>query len=91
MFVARAAYLRRRGTGEIALTSGDPFFQPVSFRAYRDLSRVLTERQADTDLERLRREMWRRLRLFLMWNFGFPLIFVGVAALLVATDLVHLQ
>src|SRR5262245_52113806 len=43
--------------------------------------------QADPDLERHRREVWRRSRHLLLWHLGFALPTLGALALL--TGLVH--
>lgn len=52
--------------------------------------RALWQQQSDPALERLRREVYRRNRHMILWIFGFPLLFIGVAALLIATSAVRL-
>ena len=47
------------------------------------------ERQSDPELERLRREVVRRALYFYFWWLGFPILVFGVAALLIATGVVH--
>jgi hypothetical protein len=76
------AYLRRF-EHEIDFFAGDPIFFPGSLRAYRDGRRVLHEQQPDPEAEQLRLDMWRRFRYYLIWVFGFPAIFVGVAVILI--------
>jgi hypothetical protein len=44
-----------------------------------------------TSVERIRREIWHRFHFCLLWIFGFPVLVVAVAALLIAPGLVHLQ
>jgi hypothetical protein len=48
----------------------------------RAIARVSRTRQTDPELERMRREMWRRSRHLLYWMFGFPVLGIGVGALL---------
>lgn len=82
------AYLRRF-EGEINFFAGDPIFFPGSVRAYRDTVRAMRERQPDADLERLRREMWRHFRYYIVWIFGFPIIVVGAVVLLILSGQIH--
>lgn len=87
--VKQLAYLGRfppvNGVPLNALRGGNPF----GARA-RAQWRVMTQRQSDPELERLRREVQRRFRYFILWNFGFPILVIGVAALLIATSVVTL-
>lgn len=80
--VKQNAYLRRF-EHQIDFFAGDPIFQPGSLRAFRDVGRVMHEKQPDAEAEQLRLEMWRRFRYFMIWLFGFPAIFVGVSVLLI--------
>jgi hypothetical protein len=86
--VKQNAYLRRF-EHEIPFFAGDPLFIPASFRAYRATIRVMWEPQSDPALERLRREMWRRLLYAFIWGFGFPLMTFCSIALLTATGYLH--
>jgi hypothetical protein len=58
---------------------------------WRRLNEVMLEQQDDPALEALRRAMWRRYALVALWVFGFPLLTIGVAALLTVNGLVHLH
>ncbi len=51
--------------------------------------RAWRQPQADPELERLRREGWRRARLTLLWIFGFPPLVVGVTTLLISVGALH--
>ncbi len=64
--------------------SGNPF-GAVS----RAIWHVTTTRQTDIELEQLRREMWHRFLYQILWTFGFPLLAVGIAALLITTDVIN--
>ena len=55
----------------------------------RRINEVIFKRQADPELEALRRAMWRRFGLVALWIYGFPLLTFGVAALLALAGLVH--
>lgn len=87
--VSRNAYLRRFER-EIDFFAGDPIFYPGSVRAYREVVRIMRERQTNAELEQLRLQMWRHYRYCMTWIFGFPFIVVGAVALLILTGLVHL-
>ena len=52
------------------------------WRAYR-------QQQADPGLEQVRQEAWQRGNTARLWLFGFPVLRIGVAALLIATGLVR--
>jgi hypothetical protein len=89
-FRARAkqvAYLKRfppvEGVPLYMVGGGNPFGAQARaiWRAMR--------RQPDPELERLRREVWRRFRLYPIWIFGFPLLTGGVVALLIVSGLAH--
>jgi hypothetical protein len=47
----------------------------------RALWSVTFKRQPDPALERMRREVWRRYGHLALWMYGFPVLAVGVAAL----------
>jgi hypothetical protein len=83
------AYLGRfppvNGVPLNALRGGNPF----GARA-RMQWRVSLQRQSDPELEGLRRETWRRFRAVMLWIYGFPIVVIGVAALLIATSVVIL-
>ncbi len=66
--------------------SGNPF-GAVS----RAIWHVTVTRQTDNELEQLRREMWRRFLYQILWTFGFPLLAVGVAALLILTGMINVM
>ena len=57
--------------------------------ANRAIKRVMWQRQPDPLLERLRREIWRRLRYQIIWTFAFPPVTIAVIALLAVAGLVH--
>lgn len=87
-YLKQRAYLRHFAH-EYPYLAGEPLFDvPRTFRAYREVARLGRERQSDPELERLRREMWRRNRSYIIWLFGFPVLVIGVAALLIATGIV---
>ncbi|HEU5440427.1 MAG TPA: hypothetical protein VFU88_14135 [Ktedonobacterales bacterium] len=88
--VVQNAYLRRF-EHEIDFHIGDPIFIPGSLRAYRAIGRVMREPQPDPELERHRREIYRRFRYYLIWIFGFPPIVFAVMALALTKGLVHSQ
>jgi hypothetical protein len=48
------------------------------------ITHVSRTRQDDPELERLRQEMRKRYRQFLYWTFGFPVLAIGVGALVLA-------
>jgi hypothetical protein len=89
MMVKQLAYLGRfprvNGVPLNALRGGNPF----GARA-RMQWRVATQQQSDPELERLRRAVWRRYRAFMLWKFGFPILAIGLAALVIATGVVTL-
>jgi hypothetical protein len=49
----------------------------------RQMRRLMREPQDDPELEKLRREVWRRARYCLIWMFGCPALFVGVSVTLI--------
>ncbi len=78
------AYLRHfppvDGVPLDALRGGNPF----GARS-RAAFRVMLRRQPEPELERMRRDLWRRWRYVLLWIYGFPVgvigVIVGVAVL----------
>lgn len=89
-YLTQRAYLRHFA-GEYPFLAGEPLFDtPRTFRAYRLVSRLMHEQQFDPALEQLRRELWRRNRLFIVWIPAFPIAFFGVVALLILTGVVTL-
>ena len=58
------------------LPSGGPEAQAIADAAWT--------RQDDPELERLRREVWRKNRHIVYWVFGFPVLAIGVGALVLA-------
>jgi hypothetical protein len=85
--VQQAAYLKRfppvNGVPLYMVNGGNPF--GARAQAIRHTMRS----QSDPDLERLRREVWCRFRLCLIWIFGFPLLSFGIAALLIISGLAY--
>jgi hypothetical protein len=83
----RRAYLQRfpavEGVPLDMFVSGGPS------RVRRAIYRAMWQRQADPDLERLRRTMWRRLLYLAVWIVGFFLILNGVIASLIAAGALH--
>ena len=57
----------------------------------RAIYRAMWRRQADAELEGLRREIWRRYRYVALWIYGFPVVAVGVAALLITTGAIRVM
>ncbi len=55
----------------------------------RRIYAAMRQHQDDPELERLRREIWRRYSYVALWIFGYPLLTNGVVALLVVAGLVH--
>lgn len=78
------AYLRHfapvDGVPLDALRGGNPF----GARS-RATFRVMLQRQSDPELERMRRDLWRRWRPVVLWIYGFPFlvicVVIGVAVL----------
>jgi hypothetical protein len=80
-------YLRRFPPVEGApLEMAWPFLSPM--RVTREVIRLLSQRQPDPELERLRRKIWRSYRDIFFWVFGFLVLVAGVLALLILTGLV---
>jgi hypothetical protein len=63
---------------------GNPFGPEI-----RAINHAMRQHQTDPELERLRREMWRRNRYQIIWTFGFPLLGAGVVAILILTGQIH--
>jgi hypothetical protein len=78
----RKAYLQRfppvNGVPLEMYVGGDTFgFSPEA----RAIWRALLHRQPDPELERMRRKVWRCYGGVVLWGFGFPVLAIGVAAL----------
>jgi heme/copper-type cytochrome/quinol oxidase subunit 1 len=88
MRAKQVAYLERfppvEGVPLHMVISGNPF-GAVS----RAIWHVTMTRQPDIELEQLRQEMWHRFLYQILWTFGFPLVTIGVAALLIATGIIN--
>jgi hypothetical protein len=63
---------------------GNPF-SPESCAVWS----AMWNRQPNPDLERMRRQYWRRYRRLMLWMLGFPVLAIGVAALLMLTVFPH--
>ncbi len=50
---------------------------------YRRIQEAMWRQQDDPELERLRREMWRRFGLVVLWGAGFPLLTCWAITLLI--------
>ncbi|MGO8947815.1 MAG: hypothetical protein ACLQUY_09160 [Ktedonobacterales bacterium] len=76
----RSAYLQRfppvNGVPLYMTWHGNPFGSEA-----RAIYRAALNRQPDPDVERMRRELWRRYGQICLWIFGFPVLAFGVAAL----------
>lgn len=81
-------YLRRfppvDGVWLDTFTGGNPFG-----RVAQAIRQVFREPQVGLELEQLRQESLRRGRLIPLWIFGFPVVTVGVIALLTVIGIVH--
>jgi hypothetical protein len=89
-FAKQRAYLRRCAS-KYPFLAHKPFYFPlgsVNFSSDRVLHPLLHQRQAEPELERLRRDMWRSFRYYRIWLFGFPVLVAGVLALLILSGLV---
>ena len=84
MRAKQAAYLRRfppvEGVPLDMAVSGNPFGAVA-----RAQWKAMLAHQTDSELERLRKEIWRRFLYQSLWIFGFPLLTIGMTALLIAT------
>lgn len=49
----------------------------------------MRQRQPEPELERLRRELWRRYRYMVLWVLGFPIIVFAPVVLLIVTGHIH--
>ena len=83
------AYLRRfppvEGVPLDMYLGGDPFGEIA-----RAIFRALWRRQSNPELEQLRRAVWQRYRQANYWVFGFPILYYGLAALLLVTGIMRL-
>lgn len=50
---------------------------------------AMRQRQPEPELERLRRELWRRYRYMVLWVLGFPIIVFAPVVLLIVTGYIH--
>ena len=82
------ALLRRfppvEGTPLDMVISGNPFGAQA-----RAINQAMREHHADLEVEAIRREMWRRFRLYILWLFGLPLLGAGVGTFLILTGQIH--
>ncbi|HET8909023.1 MAG TPA: hypothetical protein VFN11_18865 [Ktedonobacterales bacterium] len=82
-------YLRR-----FPPVAGVPLYMASSDNPFGVVSRriwvALSKRQTEPGLEALRREIWRRFRYMTFWIYGFPLITIGVIALLITTGIISI-
>jgi hypothetical protein len=62
---------------------------PRSFASYAAIWRVQLREQPDPELEEMRREIWRRYRLYMIWIFAFPIPVFTVVAILTSMGYVH--
>ena len=83
----QVAYLRRfppidryQTLDMVTFGVGNP---PGTFRRVWDAQ---WRKQDDPELERLRREMWRRYGLVMLWVFGFPLLTFATLTVLILTS-----
>jgi hypothetical protein len=85
---AQVAYLKKfplvNGVPLEMFMGGNPF-GPVA----RAIARVSRTRQTVPELERLRQKMRRRSWHLLYWMWGFPVLGIGVGALLMLTIFPH--
>ena len=87
MRAKQVAYLKRFPPAEgvpLCTAGGGNPFGAVS----RAIWSAMVRRQPDSELEALRREIWRREGYMTLWIFGFPICAVGVTALLIATGVI---
>ena len=88
MRAKQVAYLKRFPPVEgvpLEIAGGGNPFGGVS----RAIWRVMFRRQPDPELEQLRHDVWRRFGYMSLWIYGFPLLAVGVVALLIATGVIR--
>ena len=69
----------------LAIAGGGNPFGPVS----RAIWSAMFRRQPDFALEQLRHDVWRRFGDMSLWIYGFPILAVGAAALLIATGVIR--
>jgi hypothetical protein len=55
----------------------------------RKYERGFSEEQADPEMERLRRKVWRRMRCVIIWTLTLPVIFGALLALISASSPSH--
>ncbi len=87
-FAQQFAYLRRFPSVDgIPL---DNFIDPLSSRrAIRAQWRAMREPQSDPELEAMRHEVYRRRRVFIVWNFTFPFLCFCAYVLLFSTGVLR--
>lgn len=77
---------------ELRFLAGSPLYIPSSAQGVGDALRVMRQRQSDPDLEKLRRNMWRRYLFIVLWVFGFPVAVIALVVLVkVTTGVLVLQ
>ena len=84
------AYIRRF-KHEMDWAMGDPIFVVGSLRSHRRVQSLMRDPQPDPEVEAIRREIYRRFRLYLFWIFGFPVVCIAAAAFLIASGTVNLR
>ena len=57
--------------------------------AWYDRGKAMWQRQADPELERLRRAIWRFYGYAVLWGVGFPLLATGMLWLVTLTGLLN--
>jgi hypothetical protein len=78
-FILWVVWLGGLGVGSFLLLSKQQaYYQHFSLM---DRSKAMWQRQADPELEQLRRAVWRGYGYGVLWGLGFPLITVGALQL----------
>lgn len=72
----RTAYLKR-----LPPFKGVPLYMYGGFGPRGVVLRAMGDRQSDPELERMRRDIWRAYDHGVLWILGFPVLGVGIAAL----------
>jgi hypothetical protein len=86
----QVAYLKRFPPVE-----GVPLYMAGGGNPFGAVSRAIwgamVRRQPDPELEQLRHDVWRRFGYMSLWMFGFPLLAVGAATLLIGTGVIRVM